>query len=86
MYKFHFGISVYVNAALAIGQKEQVGFFVPRYLIDFKFELLFGYNLMRANINERNKVFFVANSYGFTVWSPGNIDVFTFGGNGSSSL
>ena len=66
MYKFHFGISVYVNAALAIGQKEQVGFFIPWYLIDFKFELLFGYNLMRANINERNKVFFVANSYGFT--------------------
>ena len=66
MYKFHFGISVYVNAALAIGQKEQVWFFVPWYLIDFKFELLFGYNLMRANINERNKVFFVANSYGFT--------------------
>ena len=66
MNKFHFGISVYVNASLAIGQKEQVGFFVPRNLIDFKFELLFGYNLMRTNIDEGNEVFFVANSYGFT--------------------
>ena len=62
MYKLHFRISVHVNTALTIGQKEQIWVFIPRNLIHFKLELLLSYNFVCPNIDERNKIFLVANS------------------------
>ena len=76
MFKLHLWIGENVNATLAIGQKEQIRFFVPRYFVHFKLELLLGDDFVRANVNEWNEIFFVTDGNSFAVRSPSNVDIF----------
>ena len=41
---------------------------------------------MGSDINERDEIFFISHSYGLTIRSPGNINVFAFGRNGGDSF
>ena len=78
--KFQFWIGQNIDTALSIGQEKKVGIFVPWDLIDLKLELFFGDDLVSSDVYKTDQIFFVSNRDGFAVWSPGNVDIFSFGG------
>lgn len=73
------GIAQHMYAALAIGQEEQVAGIVPGDLVHLKVELLFGPDLVRSRVDERDQILFVADSNGVAVGRPRYVDVFAFG-------
>ena len=77
--ELHVRIGVDVNAALAIGQEEEIVFFVPGDFVDLEPELLLSFNLLRFGIDEGDQILFVADGDGLAVRTPVDVDVFALG-------
>ena len=63
---------------MAIGKKEQIVGIIPGDLIHFYLKLFFSFDFVSLHIHKGDEVFFVSHGDGLAIWTPTNVDVFTY--------
>ncbi len=75
-----------MDAALAVGEHEEVAAQVPGDLVDLEAKLLLAHDLARPGVDERHHVLLVAHGDGAAVVRPVDVDVLALRGDARHAL